>query len=243
MSKQENLTLLENGQIPERYQGNIGVIGIAGQKRLLNARAAIIGAGGLGGTIVELLARQGVGYLRVIDGDFFTAQNLNRQLLATELSLGINKAEAAVSRIAAINSDVYAEAVPKMLQEENAQELLSGMDVVVDALDNIRTRLLVSKTAKRLGIPLVHGAIAGFAGQVTTVLPADEGLEKIYMAGGTSDTIHEKTLGNPAATPALVAAIQAQEVVKLLTAVGETLSGQLLYFNLKYNVYRIFELG
>lgn len=242
MGKQENLTLLENGQIPERYQGNISLIGIAGQKRLLNAKVAIIGVGGLGGTIIELLARQGVGYLRVIDGDFFTAQNLNRQMLATELSLGINKAEAAISRIAIINSDVYAEAVPKMLQEGNAQELLFGMHVVVDALDNISTRLLLSKTAQRLGIPLVHGAIAGFAGQVTTVLPTNRGLEKIYMAAVASDTTIEKLLGNPAATPALVAAIQAQEVIKLLTAIGETLSGRLLHFNSKRNIYRIFDL-
>jgi molybdopterin/thiamine biosynthesis adenylyltransferase len=243
MCKQENLALLERGQIPERYRGNISLIGIAGQIRLLNAKVAIIGAGGLGGTVVELLARQGVGFLRVIDGDHFSAQNLNRQLLATELNLGMNKAEAAVVRIAEINSDVYVEAVPMMLREENARELISGMQVVVDALDNIETRLLLGKTAKRLGIPLVHGAIAGFAGQVTTVLPADQGLEKIYGTVETPDSTPEKTLGNPAATPALIAAIQAQEVFKLITAVGETLSGRLLYFNSKQNIYRIFDLG
>ncbi|MHC1760868.1 MAG: ThiF family adenylyltransferase [Negativicutes bacterium] len=242
MGKQESLVLLENGQIPERYKGNVSLIGIAGLIRLLNAKVAIIGAGGLGGTIIELLARQGVGYLRVIDGDFFTTQNLNRQMLATELSLGINKAEAAISRIVIINSDVYAEAVPKMLQEENVQELLAGMDVVVDAVDNIRTRILLSKTAQSMGIPLVHGAIAGFAGQVTTVLPSDKGLENIYRAADASDATIEKMLGNPAATPAFVAAIQAQEVVKLLTAVGTTLSGRLLHFNLKHNIYRIFDL-
>jgi len=242
MGKQEHLGLLENGQIPERYKGNISMIGIAGQQRLLSARVAIIGAGGLGGNIIELLARQGVGYLRVIDGDVFTAQNLNRQLFATELNLGVNKAEAAASRIASINSDVCAEAVPLMLSEENAQKLLSGMDVAVDALDNVGSRLLLSKTAQQMRIPLVHGAVAGFAGQVTTVLPDSKGLETIYQTTGAADSNVEKALGNLAATPAIVAAIQAQEVIKLLTGVGETLSGRLLHINSKRNIFRVFDI-
>lgn len=243
MGRRAALEMLANGQIPERYQRNIGTIGIQGQKSLLNAKVVIVGAGGLGGNIIELLARQGVGYLRVIDGDSFVAQNLNRQLLVNEHNLGTNKANAAASRIADINSDVYVEAVPQMLSAENAQELLAGMDVVVDALDNLTGRLLMIKAAQQLGIPLIHGAIAGFAGQVTTVLPTNQGLEKIYKNASDSDNSIERMLGNPAATPALAAAIQAQEVVKILTGVGEILSGRLLHFNTKLNLYRIFEIG
>lgn len=239
MCKADSLRLLEKGQIPERYQRNIGTIGVAGQLRLLSAKVAVVGAGGLGGNVIELLARQGIGTIRIIDGDCFAVHNLNRQLLATEKNIGMNKAVAAAHRIAEINAEVCAEAIPKMLDRENAEELLAGMDVVVDALDNISSRLLLSKVAGKLAIPFVHGAIAGFTGQVTTLLPGDAGLEKIYKVKNSSEKGIEAVLGNPAATPALAAAIQSQEVVKILTGVGKVLHKQMLYFDTELNLFEM----
>jgi len=243
MGREESLALLARGEIPERYRRNIGTIGIEGQKRLLEARVAIVGAGGLGGHIIELLARQGVGFMRIIDGDGFALHNLNRQLLATERTLGMNKAVVATARVAEVNSDVETHAVPAMFTEDNAEELLSGMDVVVDALDSIKSRLLLCRIAQGLKVPLVHAAIAGFTGQVGTILPTGAGLEKIYRTIGGSDKGIETELGNPAATPALAAAIQVQEVIKLLTGVGETISQKLLYFDTELNVYELLSLG
>jgi molybdopterin-synthase adenylyltransferase len=237
---QSVLRMLENNQIPERYQRNIAAIGIEGQKCLLGAKIAIVGAGGLGGTVVEILARQGVGCLRVIDGDNFLIQNLNRQLLATEKNLGVNKAYAAKKRIADINPDVFAEAVPLMLIDTNAEALLSGMDVIVAAVDNVGTRVLLGKTAQRLGLPLVHGAIAGFNGQVSTIMPGRAGLETLYKFDINEHTDDQMALGSPSTTPVIAAAIQAQEVVKLVTGIGDTLSGCLLYFNTKRNIYNVF---
>jgi len=239
MSRMRTIELLENGEVPERYLRNIGTIGIEGQLRLLKSKVVVVGAGGLGGNIIELLTRQGIGYLKIIDGDSFAIHNLNRQLLATERNVGVNKSIAAVQRIAEINSDVFGESVPQMLDEKNAEELLFGMDVVVDALDTISSRLLVSKVAQKLGIPLVHGAIAGFTGQVTTLLPGDNGLEKIYKISAGSDKGIEIVLGNPATTPALAAAIQSQEVVKILTGIGELLHKKLLYFDTELNIFEI----
>jgi len=239
MTWQKTITLLEQNQVPERYLRNIGTIGIEGQLRLLKAKVAVVGAGGLGGHIIELLARQGIGFLRIIDGDHFAAHNLNRQLLATEGNLGVKKALAAVGRIAEINSDVSGEGIPEMLDEENAAQLLVGMDVVVDALDTISSRLLVSRMTRMLGIPLVHGAIGGFTGQVTTLLPSDIGLEKLYKTTAGSDKGIEVSLGNPATTPAIAAAIQAQEVVKLLTGIGELLHKQLFYFDTELNIFEV----
>ncbi|MBC8014501.1 MAG: HesA/MoeB/ThiF family protein [Sporomusaceae bacterium] len=239
MSRERSVELLEQGEVPERYLRNIGTIGIKGQLALLQAKVAIVGAGGLGGNIIELLTRQGVGYLRIIDGDCFAPHNLNRQLLATEGNLGINKASAAVRRVAEINSDVYAEGIEQMLDEENAEQYLAGMDIVVDALDTISSRLLVSSATKKLGIPLVHGAIAGFTGQVTTLLPGDIGLEKIYKNNAGADKGIELILGNPATTPALAATIQAQEVVKFLTGIGELLHKKLFYFDTEFNIFKI----
>jgi molybdopterin/thiamine biosynthesis adenylyltransferase len=242
MAREDSLALLARGEIPERYQRNIGTIGIDGQKRLLKARVTIVGAGGLGGTIIELLARQGVGFMRIIDDDSFTLHNLNRQLLATERTMGMNKAAVAAARVAEVNSDVETHAVPARLNEDNAVELLSGMDVIVDALDSINSRLVLCRMVQKLKIPLVHAAIAGFTGQVGTILPTGPGLEKIYKTTSGSDKGIETVLGNPSATPALAAAIQAQEVVKLLTGMGETISHKLLYFDTELNIYELLNL-
>lgn len=242
MAPKESLALLAKGEVPERYLRNIGTIGIGGQKRLIEARVAVVGAGGLGGNVVELLARQGVGFLRIIDGDSFALHNLNRQLLATERTVGMNKAVVAAARVGEVNSDVEVHAVPAMFDQDNAEELLSTIDVAVDALDSIDCRLLLCRTARELNIPLVHAAIAGFTGQVKTVLPTGPGLERIYGTTGSADRGIETVLGNPAATPALAAAIQVQEVVKLLTGIGKPLTDELLYFDAELNIYELLNL-
>ena len=183
-----------------------------------------------------------MGFLRIIDGDSIAGHNLNRQILATERNLGMNKALAGVARIAEINSDVCAEAAPCMLDEKNALELLSGMDVLVDALDSISSRRLLLGTAQSLGVPLVHAAIAGFAGQVAVIMPADSVMEKLFHSNSDAEKGIEAELGNPAATPALAAALEAQEVIKILTGVGETLRGRLLYFDTEFNLFEMFQL-
>jgi len=239
VGKAQSLALLTSGQMPERYLRNAGTIGVSGQAKLLNARVVIIGAGGLGGMIVELLARMGVGFLRVVDGDTFAPHNLNRQLLAKENNLGREKAAEAVKRVGKINSDVEVEAVNEMLGADNAEELLTGMDLVVDALDNIYDRLLLQETAAKIGIPLVHAAIAGFTGQVSTIFPGDPGLKVLFRNPGGDGKGIEVQLGNPAGTPAIAAAFQAQEVVKVLTGMGEPLRDKVLYFDTEYNNFHI----
>ena len=242
MAREETLAELTAGRMPQRYLRNAGTIGIAGQLRLLRAKVAIIGAGGLGGHVVELLARQGVGCLVVIDGDCFTRHNLNRQILATEENLGQNKAVVAAARVAAINPDVEVIAVPEMMTETNPSRWLSGSDVIVDALDSMQTRRILFRTAQELAIPLVHAAIAGYTGQVTTIIPGDTRLAELFSPQTGSDAGIETRLGNPAATPALAAALQVQEAVKLITGIGQTLSGRLLYFDLEYNLFELIDM-
>lgn len=222
--------------MPQRYLRNLGTIGIAGQIRLLQAKVAVVGAGGLGGHAVELLARQGIGELRIIDGDSFAQHNWNRQILSTEKNLGMNKALAAAKRVATINSDTRVQAVPRMLTAETAEACLKGMDVIVDALDSFAARRMLLQTAQKLRIPLVYGAIAGFTGQVATILPDDK-IIPAFLIGEAAANGVELQLGNPAATPAMAAAIQVQEVVKLLTGVGELLDRQVLYFDMEYHLF------
>jgi len=227
--KEIQLAALEAGILPARYLRSFGTVGLAGQETLLKACVAVVGAGGLGGWIVELLTRMGVGRLIVVDGDSFADNNLNRQLLATQENLGRAKALAAKERAAQLNGAVTVDAHVIWLNRENAREFLAPAQVIIDALDNLPTRFLLQETAAELGVPLVHGAIAGYQGQVMTIFPGDPGLRLLYPEGREQGV--EVQLGNPAATPAMVAAWQVQETVKILLGQGEPLRNRLLYLD------------
>jgi molybdopterin/thiamine biosynthesis adenylyltransferase len=219
---------LRAGVLPERYRRNLGTIGLEGQARLLDSTVAVVGAGGLGGWIIELLARMGVGRLTIIDGDHFQENNLNRQLGCTEDVLGRAKAEVLAHRARQVNGVVEAIARVSWLSAENADELLAGARVAVDALDTLPARYILQEATARCGIALVHGAIGGYSGQVMTILPGDPGLKALYGDVAPRDRGVEMTLGNPAATPMMIAAWQAHEVIKLLTGQGEILRHRML---------------
>jgi len=238
--REAEIRLLQDGAVPERYLRNLGTLGIEGQIKLLQSTVGIVGAGGLGGTIIELLSRLGIGKLVCIDGDVFAEHNLNRQLLSRENNLGQSKVAAAQSRVKEINKAVEVQGCEEFLTKGNARELLKDCQVVVDALDNLTDRFLLEKTTKQLGIPLVHGAIAGFTGQVTTIFPEDKGLELIYRKEDQKGI--EQELGNPATTPALAAAWEVQEVVKIITGKGSLLRNKIFYFDAEIGVTEVFAL-
>ncbi|MEA3340981.1 MAG: HesA/MoeB/ThiF family protein, partial [Chloroflexota bacterium] len=181
----------------------------------------------------ETLARMGVGRLILIDGDVFEEHNLNRQLLSGEAKLGASKVEAAQRRVAEINGAVDVTAHALMLDRENLPHLLAGADVVVDALDRLPTRLILQDGAQALGIPMVHGSIAGFLGQVMTIFPGDSGLRGLYGGQELPEQGLEAQLGTPAATPMAVAAWEAQEVVKIIIGRGELLRNRLLLLDME----------
>ena len=232
--REAELVALESGVVPMRYIRNIGTIGLDGQAGLLRATVAVVGLGGLGGYVAEALTRMGVGHLVLIDADAFEDHNLNRQILSAEGCLGVNKTEIAEQRIAAINSAVEVTSHPVMLTAENLPDLLAEVEVVVDALDRLPIRLALQEGAQALGIPMVHGAIAGFMGQVMTIFPNDAGLRSLYgEEGKLPEQGLEAELGTPAATPMAVAAWQAQEVVRILTGNGEPLRMKLLVMDME----------
>lgn len=226
--KEVELAALEASVLPRRYLCNLGTIGWNGQARLLRSTVAVVGLGGLGGYIVEALARIGVGRLILVDGDAFVDHNLNRQIFSTEANLGSSKVEAARARVAAINSAVEIVSQAVEVTPENLPPVLKGSDVVVDALDRLPIRIMLQEAAQRQGIPLVHGAIAGMIGQVMTIFPEDEGLYALYGRGDVPKRGIEVELGCPTATPMMVAAWQAQEVMKILVGIGEPLRHRLL---------------
>jgi molybdopterin/thiamine biosynthesis adenylyltransferase len=222
------IAALELGVLPQRYLRNYGTLGIEGQLVLARSHAAVIGLGGLGGYVVEGLARMGVGKMTLVDGDFFFDHNLNRQLLSSEALLGEPKARAAAERVHQINGAIDVTVHAVYASRENLDELLAGADVVIDALDRLPIRLTLQDVAARLKLPMVHGAIAGTMGQVMTILPGDPGLKALYGSGPMPEQGAEAELGTPAPSPMMVAAWQVHETIKLLTGKGEILRGRML---------------
>lgn len=224
-----NLTLAEIealalaiGILPARYQRNRNMISVAEQQQLFQSRIAVIGCGGLGGYIIEELARLGVGEIIAIDPDIFEEHNLNRQLLATPRTLGKAKVAAAEARVNEINPAVTITAIKEAFCTANSRTLLAGVTVAVDALDSISCRLELTAACSEMQIPMVHGAIGGWYGHVATQLPGDNTVQEIYRHWVEGKGI-EKDLGNPAFTPAVVASLQVAEVCKILLGRGELL--------------------
>jgi molybdopterin/thiamine biosynthesis adenylyltransferase len=222
---------LESGLLPARYQRNRKTISISQQLRIFNGTVAVVGCGGLGGYIIEQLARLGVGRLTAIDPDVFEEHNLNRQLYSTPAMLGRPKVEAAHHRVREINPAVTLDPIKCAFSKTNGFDILQGSDVIVDALDSIPVRLELAEVSNELNVPLVHGAIGGWYGQVATQFPGDQTLRKIYNRASNSKGV-EKGLGNPSFTPAVIASLEVAEVCKILIGQGQPLSKRKLHINL-----------
>ena len=242
-SKEIEILALDEGILPSRYQKNYSSISLSEQIKLLRSKVAVIGCGGLGGNILELLARLGVGEIIVIDGDKFNESNLNRQILCTEENLKKSKVKEAAVRVRKINSSVKVKTHTLFINSKNIQEIIQGADLAIDALDNISTRFVLEKACQELEIPLVHGAVDGFNGQVSTIFPQDQGLELIY--GSLKKLNRQKRISRlsvPAVTPALIASFQVQEVIKILLQKGKPLRNELLFIDLEDHDIEILKL-
>ena len=233
---------LKQGVWPFRYVRNRDICSLEEQLKLAEATVAVIGAGGLGGTVILLLARMGIGHLKVVDCDEFDETNLNRQALSSIANLGLPKVDAAAEAVAAINPGVEVTALQSTIDRQSAEKILTGVDVVVDALDNAPDRLAVQAAAKEKGIPFVHGALAGFDAQLMTIFPDDPGLVLLYGENAEKGDPQrpEAILGVPAITPSVVASLQAMEVLKILLQRGKLLRNRLLHVDLESGQFDLF---
>ena len=230
--REVEIAALKAEVVPLRYLRNMGSLGIAGQIRLLLATALLVGAGGLGGTIAQLLARMGLGKLIIADGDSFSEDNLNRQVLSEEKNIGVRKVEVARQSLARINGATEIETFDGFVKEKELAALLPGVQVAIDALDTMPTRFLMEKACKEAKVPLVHGAVAGFSGQLTVIYPEDPGFRAFYGDSGTApEKGIETELGNLAGIVSAVAALQVQEVIKILTGIGRPFRNRLLFLD------------
>lgn len=219
-----------------RYERNIPSISLEEQEALSKKRVLVVGCGGLGGYLIEYLVRLGVGELTAVDGDVFEESNLNRQLLSGEDVLGKSKAKEAEKRAKNTNSSVKVTSVEAFLTGENAESLVQGMDLVLDALDNASSRLILEDACERQGVTIVHGAIEGYMAQVTVSLPGSGRLHQIY---GEAYAPGSKT--SLSFTPPFCASIQIAEALKILCGKASSLEHALLLANLKRMEWEMIE--
>ena len=227
---EERLRPLSRDEL-ERYHRNALVpqVGLVGQQRIRASRILLIGAGGLGAPAALYLAAAGVGTIGLIDDDDVDVSNLQRQVIHATAAVGRPKVDSAAEAIRALNPDVEVVAHRTRLTADNARDLLGGWDVVIDGTDNFPTRYLVNDAAVMLGLPLVHGAVLGFNGQVG-VFDARRG--PCYRclhpapppAGSVPSCAEAGVLG---VLPGIIGTMQAAEALKLVIGGGQPLLGRL----------------
>lgn len=208
-------------------------VGVKGQEKLKAAAVLVVGAGGLGCPILQYLTAAGVGRIGIIDFDSIDLSNLQRQILFTTADIGKNKAEIAALHLSALNPFVHFEVFTNRLTTQNALELFSQYDIIVDGTDNFATRYLINDAAVLTNKPLVFGSIYTFEGQVSVFNykegPSYRCLFPTPPAAGSIKNCSE--IGVLGVLPGIIGAQQANEVLKIILEIGEPLSGKLFIYD------------
>lgn len=221
---------MKSNPIPEQFQNNLGILTEEDYKRLNSFRILLIGAGGLGGHLANTLIRLGVKNLTIVDFDVYDESNLNRQLFSNHLTVGNYKAEIVKDELNKINN--HANIDIKIARIEDIPILeLDDYDYLVDAVDNVDSKIYISDLALQLNIPLLHGACGGWYGQIGWILPGNQLIKELY----DHEEGLENRLKNPSFNPAVIANIMASEFVKFIQNDKQATINQLLLVDLYNN--------
>jgi molybdopterin-synthase adenylyltransferase len=213
--------------------------GVEGQEKLKKAKVFIAGVGGLGSPISIYLAAAGVGTIVIADCDVVDMSNLNRQIVHWEKNIGQKKVESAAEKLRSFNSGITIKTISERIEEDNAERLVGDADLIVDAMDNLPTRYLLNRTAVAKRIPFFHGAIYGFEGRAMTVIPGKSACLHCLYHGAVPPKSVFPVIG---VTPAVIGCIQAAEVIKYITGLGELLTDRLLNYDglaMKFSEFKI----
>lgn len=229
----------------DRYARHIVLreVGGGGQLKLLQAKVAVIGAGGIGAPALMYLAAAGVGHLGIIDDDVVSLSNLQRQIIHKTQAVGQPKTTSAQAAIADINPDVTVSLHETRLNEANAEYLLGGYDIILDGCDNFETRFLVNDIAQKLGKALISAAVGPFDGQLSTFKPGGPCYRCFVPdapAGGGGTCADEGVLG---ALTGIMGSLAAMEVIKEITGAGDSLAGKILIYDALSTRFRTVKLA
>ncbi|ABW68308.1 HesA/MoeB/ThiF family protein [Desulfosudis oleivorans] len=241
--REVTITCMVQGVTPLRYLRNAPSINPNEQITLARSCVSVAGAGGLGGHVITLLARLGIGEIRVFDPDDFDETNMNRQTFCTTETLGKNKALAAAAACRAINPAVDVNPHPTAVKSPDHISQMTGSQVIIDALDNARDRHALADIARSLDIPMIHGAVAGFEGRVMTVLPENTSFAHLFppeQNASPQPVFAEQVLGTPALSPAFIAPLQVMAALHILLKRDTTLTDQLIHADLQTPSLNIF---
>ena len=219
----------------DRYARHISLpdVGIEGQRLINKSRILVIGAGGLGSPVLLYLAAAGVGEIGIIDDDSVDLSNLQRQIIHTESDIGYSKVESAKAQILSINSTINVTTWNTRLSPDNAQEILTGWDIVIDGTDNIPTRYLVDDICRINQIPWIYGSIYRFEGQASVFnYQGGPCYRDLFPEPPPSNALPSCAEGGVfGVLPGLIGSIQATEAIKIIINKGQSLSGKLLIYD------------
>lgn len=218
-----------------QYSRNMGIMNYEELNIIKKTNVLIVGVGGLGGYISNSIVRMGVVNITIIDSDNFDESNLNRQIFSDINTLNKSKVKSAKESLLKINPEAKITVIHSRFNQEIDLSFLDNIDIVFDAVDNIKSKLYIEKVCSKYNIPLIHGAIAGWYGQVGIVLPHSNVLTNIY---GNKEKGIEETLMSPTFTPAIIANVMVSEFVKFLLH-KDSLINQILYMDILEHEYRI----
>ncbi len=212
--------------------------GIKGQEKLANSRVFIAGGGGLASPVAMYLAAAGVGTITICDNDIVDISNLNRQIIHNEKRIGLNKADSAYATLSSINHHVNIHIIKEKIKAGNAATLTGNSDIIIDCLDNFPSRHDLNKASVKLSIPLIHGGVSGFSGQVSLLVPPETACLSCFLPSKTD----RKKIPIYGATVGVIGSLQATEAIKFILGIPTPLKGKILFWDgmaMKFDSFKL----
>ena len=229
----------------ERYQRQLVLpdFGMKGQQKLKDAKVLIIGAGGLGVPVMQYLAGMGVGCITIMDADTVSLSNLQRQVLYATDDVGQHKVEVAQKKLQLLNPEVSISIIREMIEKENAQDAVGGMDLIIDCTDSIEARYITNDACVEAGIPFIYGALYRHEGHVSVFNYKGSCTYRDVYPDDSAKAENCNEIGVLGVLPGIIGTYQAMEAIKVIVGVGKTLAGKLLVVDAMNCEHHVFELG